>query len=101
MPEQYLKRNESRSQEPESITSPKAITHFQFLLETESKDPGPEGPALVHPRGVICVITFTTVFSVQVSGVSDRIRSAISGSRFLNGFALTAADIHRVDDTKP
>jgi hypothetical protein len=32
-----------------------------------SKDPGPEGPALVHPSGVICVITFTTVFSVQVS----------------------------------
>jgi hypothetical protein len=38
-------------------------------LILKSKDPGPEGPALVHPRGVICVITFTTVFRCQVSGV--------------------------------
>ena len=37
-----------------------------------SKDPGPEDPALVHPRGVIHVNTFTTVFrcQVSVSGVS-------------------------------
>ena len=32
-----------------------------------SKDPGPEGPALVYPGGVIWVITFTS--SIQVSGV--------------------------------
>ena len=32
-----------------------------------SKDPGPEGPALVHPVGIIWVITFTSC--VQVSGV--------------------------------
>ena len=45
-----------------------------------SKEPGPDGPALVHPsfrlveaysseRGVICVITITPLVSVQVSGV--------------------------------
>jgi mRNA-degrading endonuclease toxin of MazEF toxin-antitoxin module len=34
-----------------------------------SKDPGPEGPALVHPGGVMKVATFTS--SVQVSGVSN------------------------------
>ena len=33
----------------------------------ESKDPGPEGPALVHPAGVMWLISFTG--SVQVSGV--------------------------------
>ena len=39
-----------------------------MLNEPEaSKDPGPEGPALVHPAGVIWVITFAS--SVQVSGV--------------------------------
>ncbi len=32
-----------------------------------SKDPGPEGSALVHPGGVMKVATFTS--SVQVSGV--------------------------------
>jgi hypothetical protein len=32
-----------------------------------SKDPGPEGPALVHPGGVMKVAIFTS--SVQVSGV--------------------------------
>jgi hypothetical protein len=31
------------------------------------KDPGPEGPALVHPGRVMKVATFTS--SVQVSGV--------------------------------
>ena len=31
-----------------------------------SKNPGPEGPALVHPGGVKWVINFTS--SVQVSG---------------------------------
>ena len=34
------------------------------------KKPGPEDPALVKPRGVIHVNTFTTVFRFQVSGVS-------------------------------
>jgi hypothetical protein len=33
----------------------------------QSKDPGPEGPALVYPGGVMKVATFTS--SVQVSGV--------------------------------
>jgi hypothetical protein len=33
----------------------------------KSKDPGPEGPALVHPEEVKCVIPFAG--SVQVSGV--------------------------------
>jgi len=34
---------------------------------TVSEDPGPENPALVHPRGLMQVATF--VISVQVSGV--------------------------------
>ncbi len=34
---------------------------------TVCKDPGPEGPALVHPGGVMKVATFTN--RVQVSGV--------------------------------
>jgi hypothetical protein len=32
-----------------------------------NKNPGPEGPALIHPGGVIWVINF--ISSVQVSGV--------------------------------
>jgi hypothetical protein len=41
-----------------------SVTNFSL-----SKDPGPEGPALVHPGGVMKVATFTS--SVQVSGVSN------------------------------
>jgi hypothetical protein len=41
-----------------------------------SKDPGPEGPALVHPRGVILVSTFASC--VQVSGV----RFQVSATEF-------------------
>ena len=33
-----------------------------------SKDPGPKGPALVHPAGVIWVITFYQAVWFQVSG---------------------------------
>jgi len=40
---------------------------MEYWVATRSKDPGPEGPALVHPGGVIWVITFAS--SVQVSGV--------------------------------
>ena len=28
--------------------------------DIDSKDPGPEGPALVHPGGVICMVTFAS-----------------------------------------
>ena len=48
--------------------------------QAQSKYPGPEGPALVHPRGVIHVMACKIVFSVQVSGVSNQIRSAMSAS---------------------
>jgi len=44
----------------------------------KGKDPGPEGPALVHPGGVIWMITSAS--SVQVSGVSNRLRPAGSES---------------------
>jgi hypothetical protein len=44
------------------------IVEFGFKVFCQfSKDPGPEGPALVHPGGVIWVITFTAVFRCQVS----------------------------------
>ena len=36
-----------------------------------SKDPGPEGPALIHPGGVMKVATFTN--RVQVSGVGCQV----------------------------
>ena len=36
-------------------------------IGSKGKDPGPEGPALVHPGGVMKVTIFTS--SVQVSGV--------------------------------
>ena len=39
-----------------------------------SKDLGPEGPALVHPGGVIWVITFTS--SVQVSGFGCQVSAS-------------------------
>jgi hypothetical protein len=38
-----------------------------FYISAETKDPGIEGPALVHLAGVIWMITFTS--SGQVSGV--------------------------------
>ncbi len=43
------------------------ILRTHFSLNVFSKDPGPEGPALVHPGGVMKVATFT--ISVQESGV--------------------------------
>ena len=46
------------------------------LVLMASKDPGPEGPALVHPGEVKCVISFAG--SVQVSGFSNRNRPAVS-----------------------
>jgi hypothetical protein len=41
------------------------------------KDPGPEGPALVHPGGVIWVINFTS--SVQVSGFGCQVSATEVG----------------------
>ena len=43
-----------------------------------SKDPGPEGPAVVHPGGLICMVTFTS--GDKVSGVSNRSRPSGSES---------------------
>jgi hypothetical protein len=39
---------------------------FTAAARSISKDPGPEGPALVHPGRVMWLISFTG--SVQVSG---------------------------------
>ena len=38
-------------------------------IEELSKDPGPKGPALVHPEGMMCVITIAG--SVQVSALKQ------------------------------
>jgi hypothetical protein len=40
---------------------------FKRMISIKNKDPGPEGPALIHPGEVILVSTFAS--SVQVSGV--------------------------------
>ena len=45
------------------LLSTRSFNSFLIL----SKDPGPEGPALVHSGGVVWVITF--ISCVQVSGV--------------------------------
>jgi hypothetical protein len=50
--------------------------YIQMAL-IRSKDPGPKGPALVHPAGVIWVITFYRAVWFQVSGFSK-------GFRYLN-----------------
>jgi len=41
------------------------------VIKNKSKDPGPEGPALVHPGGVMWVTTNASC--VQVSGVSTEV----------------------------
>jgi hypothetical protein len=48
---------------------------------SQCKDPGPEGPALVHPGGVMKVATFTS--SVQVSGVRCQQLKSTAGSESL------------------
>jgi hypothetical protein len=52
--------------EPQGL---QAGAKYLFVPGRRHKDPGPEGPALVHPEGVMEVATFTS--SVQVSGVSN------------------------------
>jgi hypothetical protein len=55
---------------------------MHFSLNVFSKDPGPEGPALVHPGGVMKVATFTSSvprFRFATDGIFDRFQ--VSGVR--------------------
>jgi hypothetical protein len=46
-----------------------------IIIHGMSKDPGPEGPALAHPGGVMKVATFTSGvprFRFATDGIFDR-----------------------------
>jgi hypothetical protein len=63
-------------------------TSNQVYSACNSNDPDPEGPALVHPAGVIWVIPFTSSVQVSASEVGPLCRSRSWYGRACTGVGL-------------